>query len=445
MATAADAGEFSSLSSREDELDLTSETFNPLKALRADSVEIPIPRAKIYDNLDQFRRHVLEGQASVGVPRPGGSSKSAKKLQKPQCLHSGTAEETPTLPEKESTVQKRNVLTRMKSYSCGPLGRLREIVDQRKRVRVWTRNYKEMRGHCTGFLIIFDKHWNLVLVDVEEVFQRKLHRKPLLPEGKLRGEFVKRMNLEDTKGETEKGDFSVMKADLDDIFIDMDSDDDDNPRLSSEALSALLEFYAEEKAQQEKAISVLSGDDERHSNIQIQSMTDLFPENWQLSQFWYAEETIGALSREVISQVPEGNVACISCPSLFLGLLKSQFTRCVLFEHDSRFNVFGERFIHYDYKSPLSVPRDFEASFTLVIADPPFLSEDCLAKMGSTIKFLLCPRGKIILCTGVVMEETVSRFLHLHRSIFIPKHKNNLGNEFACFANYDIDSSMSMA
>lgn len=69
-----------------------------------------------------------------------------------------------------------------------------------------------------------------------------------------------------------------------------------------------------------------------------------------------------------------------------------------LFEYDDRFAVHGSDFIFYDYKSPLSIPRELASSFDLVIADPPFLSEECLTKTAVTIKFLM--KEKIILCTG---------------------------------------------
>ena len=59
---------------------------------------------------------------------------------------------------------------------------------------------------------------------------------------------------------------------------------------------------------------------------------------------------------------------------------------------------FGSDFTFYDYKSPLDIPRELRESFDVVFADPPFLSEECLAKTAVTIKFLA--RDKIVLCTG---------------------------------------------
>ena len=39
-----------------------------------------------------------------------------------------------------------------------------------------------------------------------------------------------------------------------------------------------------------------------------------------------------------------------------------------------------------------------EKSFDVVVADPPYLSEECLQKTAQTINFLA--KEKIILCTG---------------------------------------------
>lgn len=70
-----------------------------------------------------------------------------------------------------------------------------------------------------------------------------------------------------------------------------------------------------------------------------------------------------------------------------------------LLEYDSRFEIFGEDFIEYDYKFPLDVPRNILRQFDLVIADPPFLSEECLTKTAVTMKFLT--KKNIVLCTGM--------------------------------------------
>ena len=55
------------------------------------------------------------------------------------------------------------------------------------------------------------------------------------------------------------------------------------------------------------------------------------------------------------------------------------------------------------------------SSFDLVLADPPFLSDECLTKTAVTLKFLA--KDKILLCTGnfdlyfTNYPETFLRFL----------------------------------
>lgn len=69
-----------------------------------------------------------------------------------------------------------------------------------------------------------------------------------------------------------------------------------------------------------------------------------------------------------------------------------------LFEYDKRFSSYGQDFIFYDYKSPLSIPREKSNYYDIVLADPPFLSEECLTKTSVTIRYL--SKNKIVLCTG---------------------------------------------
>ena len=94
-------------------------------------------------------------------------------------------------------------------------------------------------------------------------------------------------------------------------------------------------------------------------------------------------------------------IACISCPTLYAKLIQIKPTDCkaVLLEYDQRFEVYGDDFVFYDYTKPLNFPEHLsEKSFDIVVADPPYLSDECLRKTAQTITFLT--RGKILLCTG---------------------------------------------
>lgn len=94
-------------------------------------------------------------------------------------------------------------------------------------------------------------------------------------------------------------------------------------------------------------------------------------------------------------------IACVSAPSVYQKLRELHGGDiCVyIFEYDKRFAIYGEEFVFYDYNSPLDLPgRVAEHSFDIVVADPPYLSEECLRKTSQTIRFLT--RGKVLLCTG---------------------------------------------
>ena len=74
-----------------------------------------------------------------------------------------------------------------------------------------------------------------------------------------------------------------------------------------------------------------------------------------------------------------------------------------LFEFDTRFDVYGRQFIHYDYNKPTNfrLAPELEGKVDMIVVDPPFLSEECLEKTIETVKYLLKPEGKLILCTGL--------------------------------------------
>ena len=79
--------------------------------------------------------------------------------------------------------------------------------------------------------------------------------------------------------------------------------------------------------------------------------------------------------------------------------LKPDECQVTLLEYDRRFEIYGDDFVFYDYNKPLELPEALQKeSFDMVIADPPFLSEECLRKTAQTIKLLA--KGKILLCTG---------------------------------------------
>lgn len=154
--------------------------------------------------------------------------------------------------------------------------------------------------------------------------------------------------------------------------------------LSSGTLSALQEFL-QERARAEEAAAAGAGTEDA-----------LFAEDWGMSQFWYTDETAGTVAEEVLERSRGGTqpIACIACPSLFREIRR----RCPaaaahLLEFDTRFAACGDSFCFYDYNEPLSVPARIVHAFTVVVADPPYLSEECLQKTAQTMRLLATESG----------------------------------------------------
>lgn len=198
--------------------------------------------------------------------------------------------------------------------------------------------------------------------------------------------------------------------------------------LSPATLAALLEFFTEKEQERES-----------RQKTATQVLDISFDEDWQLSQFWYDDDTTDSLVKVGLKCTePDSKIALISCPTIYTKLKKCCGDRQVtLFEYDDRFKVFGTDFVHYNYKLPLDIPREMASNYDLVIADPPFLSDECLTKTAVTIKYLA--KKNVILCTGAVMKELAERLLDVKKCIFIPHHKNNLANEFYCYSNFNFD------
>lgn len=94
----------------------------------------------------------------------------------------------------------------------------------------------------------------------------------------------------------------------------------------------------------------------------------------------------------------------MSVPSVYQKLKQgvvdgSDRVSAFVLEYDRRFATYGDDFIFYDYNEPLSLEASVAPqSFDVVLADPPYLSEECLGKVAKTVKYL--SKGKVLLCTG---------------------------------------------
>ncbi|KAF8985573.1 hypothetical protein BGZ46_003579 [Entomortierella lignicola] len=222
----------------------------------------------------------------------------------------------------------------------------------------------------------------------------------------------------------------------------MDSDSD--LELSPETLKALQQVMKEQQEQQERFEKLRQMAEERFdaaqdsnnaeaaeaekTNKNLQGVTmDLFREDWQLSQFWYSDETSEKLAQEILNNTDANSiVCCISSPTAYVKLM-----------FDTRFDVYGRQFIHYDYAKPqeFRLSEELKGTVDMIVVDPPFLSEECLTKTLQTVRFLLKNGGKVVLCTGLVMAE-IAKKDDLKLTTFYPGHQNGLSNDFRCYVNY---------
>ncbi|KAF9415254.1 EEF1A lysine methyltransferase 1 [Podila epigama] len=220
--------------------------------------------------------------------------------------------------------------------------------------------------------------------------------------------------------------------------------DSDDYELSEETRAVLMQVmnHMQNKRAQFEALqrkeAAESSDEEDLGDVDM----DLFTENWQLSQFWYNDDTAKALAQESLDNTKDGAIiACISSPSAFLALRKMELpknTKIYVLEFDTRFDVFGKQFVLYDYNIPtrFSKAEELKGKVDYIIADPPFLSDECMNKTMQTVKFLLKEDGKAIYCTGLKMRLLIETY-NFHMTTFEPKHKGGLSNEFKSYTNYD--------
>ena len=79
-------------------------------------------------------------------------------------------------------------------------------------------------------------------------------------------------------------------------------------------------------------------------------------------------------------------------------------------------------FTLYDYREPLALPEGLLRSFSVIVADPPFLSEECLRRTAQTMRALAADaeRPKYYLLTGAVMHAVIADALHARFVCFMP-------------------------
>ncbi|ESO82028.1 hypothetical protein LOTGIDRAFT_170438 [Lottia gigantea] len=176
-------------------LDVTSVEFNPLEALYSPECIIPHPQVRVFKNVYEYERltssdenatdpesvqdELKRKQPGTTKTKTGGPSQFRKEGAAPKGMKESTQTESDnSKKEFKKPFVLRNILTRMeKEELAGPLSLLQQCLMKKHNVRVWTRSAVNIRGVCRGYIVAFDKHYNLAMIDVDEVYKNPRYTK----------------------------------------------------------------------------------------------------------------------------------------------------------------------------------------------------------------------------------------------------------------------------
>jgi len=150
-------------------LDFRSAQFDAAAALRHAHVQPPRPSARLLDNLAKCR----------SLLSPSSPHYSAPRAPKPKPA----AEAAARLPQKAAAApeRRRGLIGMLAHYAAekggretgpGPLAMLGACLKRGARVRVRIRRINGVRGHCDGKIKAFDRHFNMILLDADEMFEQ---------------------------------------------------------------------------------------------------------------------------------------------------------------------------------------------------------------------------------------------------------------------------------
>ncbi|KAG5678080.1 hypothetical protein PVAND_007782 [Polypedilum vanderplanki] len=168
--------------SNDEELDLTSENFNPLKALYSKNVKLPVKNVKRFDNLAIFLSRLKKAGDQIDSdlsqqPTTSKKVKSKEEQEEDEKYHITNAgrkflkEQAPVHRGKKSKFT-RDLIQRMETKQ-GPLSLLQKFRSNHTKVKIYIRKEHGIRGHLIGFIVAFDKHCNLTVSDCTEVWTRR--------------------------------------------------------------------------------------------------------------------------------------------------------------------------------------------------------------------------------------------------------------------------------
>lgn len=158
----------------------------------------------------------------------------------------------------------------------------------------------------------------------------------------------------------------------------------------------MQEFKQEEEQRQQDFEKLYKHADQKFAKQKKERGMELFKEDWQLSQFWYTEDTANVLADALLEGADsDTTIAIVSAPSVYAAIQRLPKERVptdhiYLFEYDRRFELLAgkEHYFFYDYAKPLQFSDKVKGKINRLLIDPPFLNDECQINCMSHINHL---------------------------------------------------------
>lgn len=162
-------------------LDFTSPQFDAQYALSAPEGIVTESNSSIFslspsklDNISKFRALLPKCDPQRLEPTIKRTDSSTVTGQTRMTIHASKSNNNTTETKNKNNKKKAPLFLAMASAyeqpTSGPLSLLYSILQNRQRIRIMIRYVDCIRGTLTGYLVAFDKHFNMILRDVDEVY-----------------------------------------------------------------------------------------------------------------------------------------------------------------------------------------------------------------------------------------------------------------------------------
>ena len=153
-------------------LDFTSGQFDAEYALVAPEQDVIRANSSILSDSTTQQRQKLDNISKFRSLLP----KCDPQMIEPKAANApNKVAHIPSSKEKDDGIKKKipmllSLSAKYENKKSGPLSLLYSIVANRQRARVMVRYVDCIRGTLTGYVLAFDKHFNLIMKDVDEVY-----------------------------------------------------------------------------------------------------------------------------------------------------------------------------------------------------------------------------------------------------------------------------------